>query len=343
MVNKIIIKNPAVAQDFFYIRFYAKTNPMKKLFFIVSLTLVFNCNNTKNKTQKDVVTADELKNLVQFLASDDMKGRQTGSEEINLAAHFIENKLQSYGIKPYYKTYRDTFKIGDVNAFNVVGFLEGKDEKLKKDIIIIGAHYDHIGFGRKVNNDSIANGANDNASGTAAVLALAKYFAKQHKNKRSIMFALFSAEEMRLKGSKHLAKRLSTEQANVYAMVNLEMIGVPLIDTDYSAFLTGYEYSNMGEKINEVLGEKAIGASEISKKYKLFARSDNYPFFQEMNIPSHTISSCDLTNFDQYHKVGDEVELLDFDFMADLINRLTLAIEYICNSQTQEIQLYDKN
>ena len=95
--------------------------------------------------------------------------------------------------------------------------------------------------------------------------------------------------------------------------------------------------------INAALGEKIVGESEVSKKYKLFMRSDNYPFYQEMKIPSHTLSSCDLTNFDQYHKVGDEVELLDFKFMAHLVNTLAPAIEHISNAEAQEIQLYEEN
>jgi len=315
---------------------------MKKIIFAFIAFWILSCKKNENHTLQDVVSKSELREMVKFFASDKMKGRQTGSEEIEVAAQFIENQFKSYGIKPYYDTYRDEFKVRDINAFNVVGFLEGKDETLKDEIVIIGAHYDHIGYGKLVGNDSIANGANDNATGTAAVLTLAKHLAKKNNNKRSLMFVLFSAEEMGLKGAQHLAKRLSEEEANIYTMVNLEMIGVPLKDTEYMAFLTGYEYSNMAEIINAFLGENIIGASEISKKNKLFFRSDNYPFYKQMNIPSHTLSSCDMTNFDQYHKVGDQIELLDFEFMTDLINTLAPAIEFMCNTEKQEIQLYVK-
>ena len=105
---------------------------------------------------------------------------------------------------------------------------------------MLGAHYDHIGVEtqskRIVDNDSIANGANDNAAGSVAVLEMAKYFANK-ETKRSLMFVLFSAEEMGLLGSKHLAKRLKEEKAPVYFMLNFEMIGVPLPHQDYLAYL----------------------------------------------------------------------------------------------------------
>uniref|UniRef100_UPI00404AE3D3 M20/M25/M40 family metallo-hydrolase n=1 Tax=Gelidibacter sp. TaxID=2018083 RepID=UPI00404AE3D3 len=300
-----------------------------------------NTSNTEVVSSKPV-TAAELENIVTYLASDELLGRNTGTDGIEASALFIEKELKNYGIKPYYETYRDDFVAKGKPAYNIVGFIEGTDAKLKNEIVIIGAHYDHIGFGKKVENDSIANGANDNATGTSAVLAIAKHIAAAKSNKRSVIVALFSAEEMGLLGSKHLAEKLKSETIDLYTVVNIEMIGVPFTDRDYDAFLTGYDNSNMAAKINEYVGYKLIGFSEVSKKYNLFKASDNYPFYEAFKLPSHTVSSCDLSNYDHYHQVGDESNKQNYEHMASLVNKLIPAVEAICNTSTKEIKMNDE-
>ena len=303
------------------------------------LTIVISgCKGSKISNKSVVITSTEVKETVSFLASDDQKGRATGTTGIDASSTFIENKLKAFNIKPYYESYRDSFKVKDLNAYNVVGFLEGSDSKLKDEIIIIGAHYDHIGTRAKpVDNDSIGNGANDNAAGTSAVLAMARYFGAKKTNKRSLMFVLFSAEEMGLLGSKHLAHRLKDDDINLYTVVNIEMIGVPFKDRDYVAFLTGYDKSNMAAKINEYVDANFIGSSDVAKQYNLFKASDNYPFYEVFKLPSHTLSSCDLSNYNYYHHVHDEVDKLDYEFMASFINSLIPAIDKMSNTPTKEI------
>ena len=153
------------------------------------------------------------------------------------------------------------------------------------------------------------------------------------------MFVLFSAEEKGLLGSKHLAKELKKENLNLYTMVNFEMIGVPFQDRDYTAFVSGYEMSNMAEKINTYTQSNLIGFSEVSKMYNLFRASDNHPFYIEFKVPCQTISSCDRSNYDYYHHVGDEAEKMDYNHMANLINKLIPAIERMSNTETKEIIL----
>jgi Zn-dependent M28 family amino/carboxypeptidase len=287
----------------------------------------------------DFVTSTELKESVYYLASDDLKGRATGSEGIEKAAVYIENKLKSYNVGPYFETYRDQYKVKDMDAYNVVGFIEGNDPELKKEFIILGAHYDHIGFGEEVDGDTIANGANDDATGVAAVLAMARYFATKKNNKRSILFTLYSGEEMGLLGSKHLAARLKEQEINLYTMINFEMIGVPMVDKDYNAYFTGYELSNMATKMNDYVNYNLLGLLPKAKEFQLFYRSDNYSFYKAFNKPSHAISTFDFTNFDHYHKVGDEADKMDYEFMADLVNRLIPAFETMSNTATQEIKM----
>jgi len=313
---------------------------MKNFLAIICIVFSLSCKSQENEQIKDLfISIDEVKESVGYLTSDELKGRNTGTEGIEMAAKYIESIFSKNNIKPYFETYRDTFKVKDFVTSNIVGFIEGNDSELKNEIVIIGAHYDHIGFGKVVGNDSIANGANDNAAGTSAVLAFAEYFSKAKNNKRSIMFALFSGEEMGLLGSSHLAKKLKEQTINLYTMLNFEMIGVPFKDRDYQAFVTGYDLSNMAEKMNFYIGSNYIGKSDVSVKYDLFKRSDNYPFYQAFNVPSQTISSCDLSNYNYYHHVDDEADKLDYEHMSNLITAMIPALVQVCNSPTKEIKM----
>ncbi len=312
---------------------------MKKIILLLTVLLIFSFTRTSENNLE--VTSTQLEEMVNYLASDELEGRRAGTKGIDKAASFIQKYFQSYGIKPYFETYRDSFKVKKMDAFNVVGFIEGSDPELKNEVIILGAHYDHIGFSKKGGEDIIANGANDNAAGTSAVIAMAKYFAAKNNNKRSIMFTLFSAEEMGLLGSKHLSKKLKDQNLDLYTMLNFEMIGVPFPDRDYVAFVSGYELSNMAEKINEYTSSNLIGFSEKAKGFQLFKRSDNYTFYKDFKLPCQTISSCDLSNYDFYHHVDDEADKMDYKHMANLINKIIPAIETMSNTPTKEIKMHE--
>ncbi len=280
-----------------------------------------------------------VEDIMNYLASDELKGRDTGSEGIELAAQYIEEYFQRHGIAPYYPGYRDTLSNFKKPAYNVVGWLEGNDPDLKGEYILLGAHYDHIGTIRPLNGDYIANGANDNASGTTAVMEIAKHFGRKKSNKRSLIFALFSGEERGLLGSKHMAKNMKASEVNLYTMLNFEMIGVPLRSKNYDLFVTGYYKSNLAEVSNKYAGENFIGYSATAREYNLFQRSDNYPFYQAFGIPSHTYCTFDFTNFAYYHKVDDEVAQLDLEHMARLINKMIPMVEGIANSPVQEVKM----
>lgn len=313
---------------------------MKRLLFIL-LVITFSCkSSTSTKRTPPAITAETAKTIMTYLADDNQQGRDTGSDGIDRSASYIEERFRSAGVKPFFEDFRDNFKAKELDAFNVVGVLEGQDPKLKNEYIVIGAHYDHVGYRAKpVENDSIANGANDNAAGTTGVMMIADYFGATKSNKRSLIFALFSAEEMGLLGSKHLAEKLKNSGIDLYTMINFEMIGVPFTDRDYEALVTGYDLSNMAQKINEYTGTNLIGRSDVAIKYNLFKRSDNYPFYEQFKLPCQTISSCDLTNFDYYHHVDDEIDKMDFEFMASFINKMIPGIEEMSNTPTKEIKL----
>ena len=275
-----------------------------------------------------------------FLASDDLKGRDTGSEGIEKAATFIETIFEQNNIAPYFSTYKDTLSNFKKPAYNIVGVLEGSDPNLKNEYIIVGAHYDHIGIINIVNGDAIANGANDNASGTTTVLELARYFGNAKTNKRSIIFALFSAEEKGLLGSEHLAKKLKTADLDLYTMLNFEMTGVPLRGKSYFMYVTGFNKSNLADVSNGYANEKLVGYLPTASEYNLFKRSDNYPFHEVFKVPSHTYCTFDVTNFNHYNKVGDEVSEMDFEHMAAVVNKMIPVLEGIANALTKEIKYY---
>ncbi|MGB5942063.1 MAG: M20/M25/M40 family metallo-hydrolase [Leeuwenhoekiella sp.] len=281
-----------------------------------------------------------VKSHLDFLASDALAGRETGTAGIRQAADYAIGIFKKAGTTPFYLNYQDDFDAKGAEAFNIVAKVTGTDPQLKEQYIIVGAHYDHIGSGEDVNGDTIANGANDNASGSTAVLELAKYFAA-NPPKRSLLFTLFSAEEKGLLGSKHLAERLANENINVYTMFNIEMVGVPMTGKDYLLYLTGYEESNMAEMFNSYCDGKIIGFLPQAKEYNLFKRSDNYPFYERLNIPAQTVSSFDFTNFEYYHHVDDEVQYMDIGHLTNVINSLIPGIRGMANDPQTPIKLYE--
>lgn len=320
---------------------------MKKILFLLPF-IILSCKTQEKVAESKAVSAtyqvseENVIKTLSYLASDELEGRDSGSEGIEKASVYLENILNENGIKPYFKTYRDTLSNYDKTTYNIVGYLEGSDPKLKKEFVIIGAHYDHIGKIAAVNGDDIANGANDNASGTTAVTEVVKYFAKFKNNKRSILFVFFSAEEKGLLGSKHLATKLKEQNMHLYFMFNFEMIGVPMEDKGMDMYLTGFGRSNMAAKMNEYAGEKLVGFLPVEMRYMLFRASDNYPFFTEFNVPSHTVSTFDFENFEFYHQPDDEFELMNTKHMANVISKTIPVLEKMINTPAKEIKLNEK-
>ena len=320
--------------------------PILLLFFVA-------CGETKEVTEEspdseeesfqeipleNVISEEDLSQTLKYLSSDELQGRKTGSEGIEKAAVYIENIFENEGIKPFFDTYRSSFEVNGVTGHNIVGFKEGTDPQLKDEVIIIGAHYDHIGKGDPVGGDELANGANDNASGTTAVLALAKYFSGI-ETKRSILFTLFSAEELGLVGSTKLASKLENEGMKPYVMFNIEMIGVPMAEKDYLAYVTGFDRSNLPQVFNEYSDYPVLGYLPEAAEMNLFRRSDNYAFFEQFNIPAHTVSTFDFSNYDYYHHVDDEFQELDTEHMDRLIEAFVPGLRKMANSEENLIKL----
>ena len=296
-------------------------------------------NNARKVGGGMFTDSTHMRDLVAYLASDKMKGRETGSAEIGSAADFIEMLFNQNKLQPFYTRFRDTLQNTEAVTYNMVGYLPGSDPDLKDEYVLIGAHYDHIGIVKGINGDTIANGANDNASGTATVLELARYFGKEKTNKRSLIFALFSAEEKGLLGSRHLAKRLKNEGIDLYLMLNFEMTGVPMNSESFLLYITGFSKSNLAEVANNLVSDAPIGYLPTAERFSLFQRSDNYPFFDVFGVPSHTFCTFDFTNYPHYHKATDEADELDYEHMSSLVNKMIPIVEGLTNSADQTVKL----
>ncbi|MFN9493241.1 MAG: M28 family peptidase [Sphingobacteriales bacterium] len=200
---------------------------------------------------------------------------------------------------------------------NVVAMIPGKRSN---EYVIFSGHYDHLGTGKAVNGDTIFNGANDDASGTTAVVTLAKYYAKQPKPERTLLFVAFTAEETGGYGATYFSQQLPPEQ--VIAMFNIEMIGTDSKWGKNTAYITGYDKSDMGALLQENLkGTKFMFHPDPYPDQNLFYRSDNATLAR-LGVPAHTISTSKMDSEKYYHTVDDEFETLDMDNMTEIIKAI---------------------
>ncbi|MBS7253875.1 M20/M25/M40 family metallo-hydrolase [Flavobacterium branchiicola] len=218
---------------------------------------------------------------------------------------------------------------------NVVGILPGKTKP--NEYVIFSGHYDHLGVGSPEEGtphsatDSIYNGANDDAAGTTAVIMLAKYFKKLNNNERTIIFTTFVAEEIGGYGAKYFSKQLVPEQ--VIAMFNIEMIGTESKWGKNSAYITGFEKSNMGQILQTNLtGTNFTFYSDPYPDQQLFYRSDNATL-AKLGVPAHTISTSKMDNELTYHTVDDEFETLDIDNMTQIIKSIAISSSTIISGK----------
>jgi Zn-dependent M28 family amino/carboxypeptidase len=213
---------------------------------------------------------------------------------------------------------------------NVVGVIPGKSKK--DEYVIFSGHYDHLGIGKATaDGDSIFNGANDDAAGTTAVIMLAKYFAAVKNNERTIVFAAFTGEEIGGYGSQYFSKQYEADK--VMAMFNIEMIGTESKWGKNSAYITGYDKTDMGKILEQNL--KGTGFTFYPDPYpdqQLFYRSDNATLAR-LGAPAHTISTSKMDSEKFYHTQDDEIETLDMANMAEIIKAIAISSKTIVSDK----------
>jgi len=254
-----------------------------------------------------------VKKHLYTLASDAMEGRQAGTIGIEKAAQYIETAFEDIGLTKYnnLSTYRQNFKANGLDLFNVIGVLEGKSKK--DEFVVISAHYDHLGVKKEGTGDLIYNGADDDASGTTAVLTLAQYFKELGTNERTLIFVAFTAEKMGLLGSRHFGQDVNASQ--FIAGINIEMIGKHSSYGPNTAWLTGFDRSDFGSIIQKnLLGTSYTVHPDPYPTQRLFFRSDNASLAQ-LGIPSHTFSTVPIDTDVHYHQVTDEAATLDMEII----------------------------
>jgi len=218
-----------------------------------------------------------------------------------------------------------TQKIESIKMANVVGILPGKSKP--DEMVVFSGHYDHIGIEKPINGDSIANGADDDASGTTAVIELARYFKKIKNNERTLIFVAFTAEEIGGFGSKYFSEQLNPDK--VVAMFNIEMIGKPSKWGQNFAFITGYDRSDFGEILQKNLtGTKFEFRADPYPEQNLFYRSDNATLAR-LGVPAHTISTDEIDIDKFYHTVDDEFETLNMENLTATIRAIALSAKSI--------------
>ena len=218
-------------------------------------------------------------------------------------------------------------------ASNTIAYLEGNDEKLKNEYVLFTAHHDHLGIKSNNTQDSIYNGADDNASGTTTVLAMAEYFSKHKHNKRSLIFSTLTAEEIGIIGSKVLADNFPGELENVVANLNFELFGNLSQWGKGHLFMTGYDYSNLKDIISTGIKDSTklkIHPDPFPPSVNLFKRSDNISFARK-GIVAHSLSSTDMNTVKTYHKENDDLEHINFENMTYIINELAKSLNPLLN------------
>ncbi len=287
------------------------------------------------------ISETEVSRIISTLAADSMQGRMTFTPGIEKASLFIEEEFKKAGLEPLpgQKNFRQEFAmlegrklvpvdstVSSVSAtppkflHNVVGMIKGSSKP--DEYVIFSAHYDHIGILKPTEEDSIANGADDDASGVTAVILLADYF-KEHAPERSVVFVAFTAEEIGGFGSRYFSQQL--DPAKIVAMFNIEMIGKESKFGRNSAFITGFERSDFGTILQRNLeGSSFRFHPDPYPEQRLFYRSDNATLAR-LGVPAHTISTTQIDKDTLYHSVNDEVESMDMKNIADIIEAIAIS------------------
>ena len=282
-----------------------------------------------------------------FLAADEMRGRGSATRDEHLAALFAAAKFQSFGLEPGGED--NTFlqkvalpatlspraqqrisrfeNVPRTETWNAIAILRGSDSG--NEVVLLTAHLDHLGVGApNVDGDTIYNGADDDASGSSAVLALAQSLAAGPRPRRTIVFALFGSEELGGFGNAGFLAHPPVPLTSIVVNLEFEMIGRPdpAIPND-SLWLTGFERSNLGP---ELVKHGAHLLPDPHPQQNFFQRSDNIALARQ-GIVAQTVSSFGLHK--DYHQPSDELSTIDFNHLETAIESMIGPIRWLANDK----------
>jgi Zn-dependent M28 family amino/carboxypeptidase len=228
----------------------------------------------------------------------------------------------------------DTLPPGSVlsSEKNILGIIPGSDPEVAGEAVVIGAHFDHVGIGAAVDGDSIYNGADDDGTGTVAILEIARDLARGPAPRRTVVVLLSTGEEAGMVGTRWYLQHPAVPLERTVADFQIEMIGRPdsLAGGPGRGWLTGYERTTMGDQLTEV-GSPIVPDPRPDQRF--FFRSDNAPFAYA-GIPAHTLSSFNLHT--DYHRPSDEVDMVDFTHMAAVVDAAVEAVRFLADGPTPE-------
>lgn len=330
---------------------------MRKAFLVVLLAVSFSAQ-TKAAESRSAATSRVCGECIraheEFLASDALRGRGSGTQDEHKAATYIASELRRYGIAPagdqggylqqasiirrkptgppqlkfHHPGHEAPASAAQTtHTWNVLGVLQGSDPALRRHALLLSAHLDHLGIGAPLNGDNIYNGADDDASGVTAVLELARVLGAGKPPRRTVIFALFGSEELGGLGSAYFIQHPPVPLSDIAVNLEFEMIGRrdPAVPDD-TLWLTGWERSNVGP------GLAAHGAHLVADprpSHNFFARSDNY-LLARKGVVAQTISSFGMHG--DYHRPSDDLAHIDFGHMTTAIGSLFEPLEWLVNS-----------
>ncbi len=266
-----------------------------------------------------------LLNDVKELSSDRYQGRKTGTEGNRMAGDYIVKRYKEIGIKSYNTSYRYSFSFKSgrkiVKGTNLIGYVPGK----KKEIIVISAHYDHLG----IINNQIYNGADDNASGVGGLLEIAEYFSG-HQPEHTLVFAAFDAEEMGLQGAKAFVANPPVPMSMIKLNINLDMIShndkaeLYVAGTYYYPFLKDYLITT-NKSIKLLKGHDTPGLSQNDD----WTNQGDHGAFHARKIPFLYFG---VEDHKDYHQPTDDFENINKEFYKNAVN----AILEVINNYDQD-------
>jgi Zn-dependent M28 family amino/carboxypeptidase len=280
------------------------------------------------------IREDNIRAELGFLASDAMQGRASGSNYERIAAEYIGSQFLQFGLEPGGDTDNDGNKsfvqrvaLESRTTWNVIGILRGSDRRAASEVIMISAHLDHLGVNEALTGDKIFNGADDDASGSVAVIELARVLASGKRPRRTIYFICFGSEERGGHGSRYFIANSPVPLTQIVADLNLEMLGRPDPKVPPGTlWLTGFERSTLGP---ELVRRGAALVADPRPEQNFFRRSDNY-ILALRGVIAHTVSSFGMHT--DYHRPSDEVSKIDFPFMTNSLSSLVKPVRWLANS-----------